>query len=59
MKIYLAGNFSLMLTKNRERKTCSKFSTWKRLFSYYYKKCIYESEILKIKKENENENKQK
>ena len=54
MKIYLAGNFAMMNQKNREKETCHKFKTWKRLFSFYYLELIQKSNILKIKQEYEN-----
>lgn len=54
MKIYLAGNFPVMKQKGRERELANKFPKWPRLFSFYFKKLIYKSEILIIKQENAN-----
>jgi hypothetical protein len=48
MKIYLAGGMGLIVIRGRERKVCKMFSTWKRVFSFYYLEHIYQSEILKI-----------
>ena len=54
MKIYLAGGFHLMTNKDKkERKYSKKFSSWKRLFSFFYADLIYKSEIFKIKQENQ------
>lgn len=53
MKIYLAGGMTVMLVKGRERELSKKFDSWKRLFSFYFKDCIFKSEILNIVK-NEN-----
>ena len=51
MKIYLAGGFTVINVKGRERELSQKFDTWRRLFSYHYKELIYKSEILNIKNE--------
>lgn len=52
MKIYLAGGMTVMNIKGRERQLAEKFPVWNRLFSYHYKILIYKSEILQIKKED-------
>ena len=56
MKIYLAGGFSVSNIKGRERKLASMFSPWRRLYTYFWKVYIYNSEILLIKAD---ENKKK
>lgn len=53
MKIYLAGGVTVALVKGRERELSQKFSTWKRLFSFYFQDMIVTSEILKIKQEDD------
>lgn len=54
MIIYLAGGMTVINVKGRERELSVKFDSWNRLFSFYFKELIYKSEILLIKKENEN-----
>ena len=51
MKIYLAGNFPIMIVPGRERELSEKMSSWKRLFSFYYMDLLYKSDIIKIKKD--------
>jgi hypothetical protein len=53
MKIYLAGGFSVINVKNRERELSEKFQSWNRLFSFYFVELIHKSEILKLIKDNE------
>ena len=54
MKIYLAGGMTVMNVKGGERVLANIMPSWKRLFSYYFEELIYKSEILLIKKDNEN-----
>jgi len=58
MKLYIAGGFSVMNLKGRERELSQKFNLWRRLFSYHYLILINKSEILNIIREN-HVNKQK
>ena len=58
MKLYIAGGFSVMNLKGRERELSQKFNPWRRLFSYHYLILIHKSDILNIIREN-HVNKQK
>jgi len=52
MKLYIAGGFSVMNLKGRERELSQKFNPWRRLFSYHYLILIHKSDILNIIREN-------
>lgn len=54
MKIYLAGGMTVTMVKGRERELSKKFISWKRLFSFYFMDTIICSQILLIKKEDDN-----
>jgi hypothetical protein len=47
MKIYFAGGMPYMCNEERERNLHNKFKI-KRLFSFYFKKLIYKSNIINI-----------
>jgi hypothetical protein len=52
MKIYIAGGFSVMNLKGRERELSQLFNPWRRLFSYYFLILIHKSDILNIIRED-------
>jgi len=56
MKIYLAGGFTVINMIGRERELSERFSTWKRLFSFFFLNYIEKSEILNISLKDKDEN---
>ena len=57
MKLYLAGGMTVANVTGRERELSDKFPSWKRLFSFFYMNLIDKSQILIIKKEQDEQNK--
>jgi len=50
MKIYLAGGFTLLLVKGREREIHKLIPDIRRLVSFHFKEDIYKSELLELSK---------
>ena len=53
MRVYLAGGYTVMNVKGRERELSQKWKVWNRLFSFYFMNCIIKSDIIQILKDND------
>jgi hypothetical protein len=52
MKIYFAGGIVMMKSGREKSRLIQKFTPWRRVISFYFLDCIIKSEILEIKRKN-------